>query len=54
MGALLSSLSVTTRADGGLRIEAPPETAGALAALFRGMASALEATAMQEQKGPNR
>jgi superfamily II DNA/RNA helicase len=42
VATLLASLQVTARPDGGLRIDAPPEAAGALAALFRGFAAALE------------
>jgi hypothetical protein len=40
---LLSKLSVRRRDDGGLAIEAPPEAADGLAALFEGMAQLLRA-----------
>jgi superfamily II DNA or RNA helicase len=39
--ALLSKLAIKRRDDGGLAIEAPPEAADGLAALFEGMASLL-------------
>lgn len=42
---LLSGLSVQRTAGGGLVIEAPPETASTLAALFSGMAQLLQACA---------
>jgi hypothetical protein len=42
---LVSGLTVRRAANGGLIIEAPPETASTLAALFSGMAQLLEAAA---------
>jgi len=41
LAGLLSGLSIERAPDGGLRIHAPPESAGALAALFEGLAQAL-------------
>jgi hypothetical protein len=45
IGRLVSGLSVQRTANGGLVIEAPPETASTLAALFSGMAQLLQAAA---------
>jgi superfamily II DNA or RNA helicase len=45
IGRLVSGLSVQRTASGGLVIEAPPETASTLAALFSGMAQLLQAAA---------
>jgi hypothetical protein len=42
---LVSGLVVQRTANGGLVIEAPPETASTLAALFSGMAQLLQAAA---------
>ena len=42
---LFSGLKVQRTAQGGLVIEAPPETASTLAALFAGMAHLLQAAA---------
>ncbi len=41
LAGLLSGLSIERARDGGLRIHAPPESAGALASLFEGLAQAL-------------
>ncbi len=41
LAGLLSGLSIERARDGGLRIHAPPESAGALAAMFEGLAQAL-------------
>ncbi len=41
LAGLLSGLSIERAPDGGLRIHAPPESAGALAALFEGLSRAL-------------
>lgn len=41
MRCLVEDLSISATTDGGLRIEAPPESAAALASLFEGLASAL-------------
>ena len=43
---LVSGLTVQRTASGGLVIEAPPETASTLAALFSGMAQLLQAAAV--------
>jgi len=43
---LFSGLTVQRTARGGLLIEAPPETASTLAALFSGMAQLLQAAAV--------
>jgi len=45
VAALLSSLHVERTPTGGLHLEAPPETAGALAGLFRALATQLERSA---------
>jgi hypothetical protein len=42
---LLAGMRVERTADGGLRIEAPPEAAGTLAAMFRSMADLLASAA---------
>jgi hypothetical protein len=42
VGALLSSLEIHPTDSGGVRIEAPPEAAGTLISLFRGLAEMLE------------
>jgi hypothetical protein len=42
---LISGLTVQRTANGGLRIEAPPETASTLGALFSGIAQLLQAAA---------
>jgi hypothetical protein len=47
---LVSGLNVQRTANGGLVIEAPPEAASTLAALFSGMAQLLEAAA---RSGPS-
>lgn len=41
MAALFEALRIERRADGGIRIEADPDTAGTLIALFDGMAKLL-------------
>jgi SNF2 family DNA or RNA helicase len=45
VGALFAGLRIEHRADGSLRLEAPPETAATLAALLRGFADALASSA---------
>ena len=48
---LVSGLTVQRTASGGLVIEAPPETASTLAALFSGMAQLLQAAAAPPMTG---
>jgi hypothetical protein len=48
---LVSALSVRRTANGGLVIEAPPETASTLGALFSGMAQLLQAAAAPPATG---
>jgi hypothetical protein len=48
---LFSGLSMRRTVEGGLLIEAPPETASALAALFSGMGRLLQAAAIREEPG---
>ena len=48
---LVSGLRVQRTASGGLLIEAPPETASTLAALFSGMAQLLQAAATPPTTG---
>jgi hypothetical protein len=48
---LLSGLRVQSTASGGLVIEAPPDTASTLAALFAGMAQLLRANAAPPARG---
>jgi hypothetical protein len=49
---LFSGLKVQRTAQGGLMIEAPPETASTLAALFAGMAQLLQAAAAAAAPAP--
>ena len=51
MQRLMSGLTVERTASGGLVIEAPPETASTLAALFSGMAQLLQAAATPPMRG---
>jgi hypothetical protein len=46
---VVSGLTVQRTASGGLVIEAPPETASTLAALFSGMAQLLQAAAAPQE-----
>jgi hypothetical protein len=48
---LFAGLTVQRTASGGLVIEAPPESASALAALFSGMAQLLQAAAASPVRG---
>jgi superfamily II DNA or RNA helicase len=49
VGRLMSSLTVRRTAAGGLAIEAPPEAASTLAALFSGMARLLQVAEMPQE-----
>lgn len=51
---LVSSLTVQRTANGGLVIEAPPDTASILGALFSGMAQLLQAAAAPRAMGGDR
>jgi SNF2 family DNA or RNA helicase len=53
IGGLFSAVRTERTADGGLRIDAPPEAAASLVALFEGMARLLGASSVPRGEGPS-